>query len=133
MIDNKDLYELSKKIHRDNILKGFYDTEIYDNKTSIILKQLLLIITEISEAVEEYRNNGIDTSSTPFTPDSLLIDNDWINTFKTMFKDRFQDEIADTLIRIFDLLGYLDINIYPWIVAKIEFNKSREMKHGKRF
>ena len=53
--------------------------------------------------------------------------------FEEKFKDKFQDEIADTFIRLLDLCGYLNINIDEWIDAKLEYNRTRGYKHGKKY
>ncbi len=48
-------------------------------------------------------------------------------------KDTFEDEIADTIIRLCDLCGELNIDIEKQIAWKMEYNKKREHKHGKNF
>ena len=49
------------------------------------------------------------------------------------YKDTVQDELADTFIRLLDLVGFLGIDIDGWVEAKLRYNKSRPYKHGKRF
>ena len=127
-----NLYEFSKQIHKDNIKNGFYDGNENETILNTIHRQLLLIITEVAEAAEYTRKHKIDNSTVPQINNVMLeIDVEWKKTFEKLFKDSFQDEIADTIIRIFDLLGYLDIDIQPWIDAKLQYNKTREYKHGK--
>ena len=53
--------------------------------------------------------------------------------FEMKYKDTVQDELADTLIRLLDLVGFLDMDIDGWVEAKLRYNKSRPYKHGKRF
>ena len=48
-------------------------------------------------------------------------------------KDSFADEIADVIIRLLDLCGELEINIDAQMEWKMNYNKSREAKHGKEF
>ena len=67
-------------------------------------EKLMLVVTELSEAMEAYR-----------------IDD----------KENFNEEIADTFIRLFDICGSIDINIEDEISKKMEVNKKRPHKHGK--
>lgn len=77
--------------------------ELYNNA---IATRLMLIVSEVSEALEALRKD--DT-------------------------DNFAEELADVVIRVCDLAGGLDIDIEKEILNKIERNKSREYKHGKKF
>ena len=69
-------------------------------------EMLMLCVTELSEAMEEYRN-----------PDGF-------NTFL------FTEELADTIIRIFDMAGGLELDLPELILAKMEKNKTRPYRHG---
>lgn len=128
------LKQMAKEIHADNVSKGFYDDyiECQVPKDYFIMKQLILVVSELSEATEELRKNGINNSLEPVFPNTLDI-KDSIKLFEDKYKDKFQDEIADTFIRLLDLCGFLDINIDQWIDAKLEYNKTRPYKHGKKF
>lgn len=126
------LTSMSKSIHADNVKKGFYDELENVPQDYVVFKQLLLIITEISEAAEELRKNPIDNTIEPYFPSALTLE-DSIKAFEERFKDKFQDEIADTFIRLLDLCGYLKINIDEWIDAKLEYNRTRGYKHGKKY
>jgi len=148
--------ELIKEAHENAIEKGFYDcpecngkkyigrgshfvkkckecngTGIDQNKN--IPEMLMLIITEISEAVEALRENK-------FSNWKLFKDLEYIygkdtnfTFFKAHIKDTFEDEIADTFIRLFDLCGYMNIDIEKHIKAKMEYNKTRPKNHNKEF
>lgn len=67
---------------------------------------LMLIVSELAEALEADRNDNFEN---------------------------FKEELADTVIRIFDLCGYLDIDIEDEIMKKYEKNKLRPHKHGKKY
>ncbi len=67
-------------------------------------EMLMLVVTELSEAMEAYRVED---------------------------KENFNEEIADTFIRLFDLCGGLKIDIEKEIRKKMIRNKSRPYKHGK--
>lgn len=49
-----------------------------------------------------------------------------------MSDDNFTEEIADTFIRLFDLCGYLDIDISKAVADKVEYNKTRPYRHGNK-
>lgn len=67
-------------------------------------EMLMLIVTELSEAMEAHRLQD---------------------------KENFNEEIADTFIRLFDLCGGLKINIEKEVKKKMLKNKKRPYKHGK--
>lgn len=37
------------------------------------------------------------------------------------------------VIRVFDLCGHLDINLENHILRKLEYNRGRPEKHGKKY
>ncbi|MBF0388110.1 MAG: nucleotide pyrophosphohydrolase [Candidatus Omnitrophica bacterium] len=65
---------------------------------------LMLVVTELAEAMEAHRKQ--DAAN-------------------------FKEELADTLIRLFDLCGGMGIDIEAEIIKKCEKNKARPYKHGK--
>lgn len=84
----------------------------------------MLIITELSEMVEAHRKSkyaNVDGYMSLMkkytTPYGDLNDKEYIMDFRTIFesyiKDSFEDEMADTYIRLGDLLGhYIEIGEY---------------------
>lgn len=69
-----------------------------------MLGKLMLVVSEISEAAEEVRANN---------------------------RPGFEEEIADAVIRIFDICGTMEIDIGKEIMKKMEINKFRPPRHGK--
>ena len=67
-------------------------------------EKLMLVVTELAEAMEAYRDND---------------------------KKNFNEEIADTFIRLLDISGSLGIDIEGEILKKMEANKERPYKHGR--
>lgn len=133
--------ELSKKIHQNAVNKGFYEQEIN------IGEKLCLIHSEISEALEADRNNH---HCNFIGKDKLQVNNEiWNNSFdenewnnhpdftkdlfEKLIKNSFEDELADTMIRIMDLAGYLNIDLERHILLKIKYNSTRAYKHGKGY
>ena len=70
---------------------------------------LCLIHSEISEALEAYRNNIPDKD-----------------------KDCLCEELADAIIRIFDMCAAFKLDIVDAVNRKHEFNKTRPRRHGDK-
>ena len=94
----KTIRELTAICHATAVEKGFWDEE------RNIGEALMLIVTELAEAMESYRVND---------------------------EANFREELADTFIRLFDLCGGLKIDIAQEIAKKAQKNKQRPYKHGK--
>lgn len=77
--------------------------ELFNLATS---SRLMLIVSEVSEALEALRNNN---------------------------NQNFKEELADIIIRTCDLAGGLSIDLQEEIIKKIKINKDRKYKHGKKF
>jgi len=88
-----------------------------------IASKLMLIVSEIAEALEEFRRLSADGNlSTVYysqASDSSLPK-----------PEGFGVELADAMIRIADLAGHLNINLESAILEKHKFNESREYLHG---
>lgn len=87
----------------------------------------MLCVSELSEALEADRKGN---HAKPFVS---LSSEDFKDKFEKNCKDTFEDELADAIIRILDLCGYLRINIDNHIRLKMKYNRMREYKHGKRY
>ena len=97
-IRGKSLKELCEVCHGVAKSKGFWEKE------RNVGEALMLVVTEIAEAMEGYRHED---------------------------HDNFREELADTFIRLFDLCGGLGIDIEEEIAKKCEKNLKRPYKHGK--
>ena len=53
--------------------------------------------------------------------------------FQDYIKDSFEDEIADAVIRLFDLTEGFGIDLEKHIRMKLNYNKTRPYKHGKKY
>lgn len=94
-----DMNMLAKEIAIWREKKGFITT--WEN----MLEKLMLVVTEVSEAAQCYRNDD---------------------------KEGFNEEIADIFIRLFDICGTLEIDIEKEIKRKMVKNKKRPFRHGKK-
>lgn len=123
-----NINEISKKQHELAKSKGFYDAPIE-------LGTLLMLITsELGEALEADRK-GYYAKMEDFEKffNSDISKQIKIDAFKTYIKDSFEDEIADTFIRLFDICGYMGIDIDKHIQYKMWYNTTRPYKHNKRY
>lgn len=124
------LNDLSTECHNRSRSNGFWD------KPSNVGEKLMLIVSEVSEALEADRKSK-------FSPNINEIEwnNDWHlkdeskdkETFLKLIKDTHEDEIADVFIRLFDYCGGMNIPIGDHIAAKINYNSTRPYKHGKNY
>lgn len=129
-----NINKLVKKAHDNAVDKGFYDIEgtgMIDTKRNIS-ELLMLIVSELGEAQEALRNNFRAAIHT-FERDINTIGHFSVPVFKECIKDSFEDEIADTFIRLADLCGYLNIDIEKHIKYKMQYNATKPRKHGKEF
>ena len=123
-----NLNEISKQVYEANKLKGF------DVKKENIGQTLCLIHSEISEALEAIRKDKkASLMAFDYREEDRETDLDFQSDFTSLIKDTFEDEIADTFIRLMDLVGALEIDIDRHIELKRKFNSLREYKHGKAF
>jgi len=98
MIKGKSLNELSELCHSIAKSKGFWD------KPRNMGEALMLVVTELAEAMEGYRKND---------------------------QENFREELADAFIRLLDLCGGYGVDIEEEIRKKSEKNKNRPHMHGK--
>ena len=97
-IKGRSLNELAQICHGIAKEKGFWDKE------RNIGEALMLIVTELAEAMEAHRKQD---------------------------QANFKEELADTFIRLLDLCGGLKIDMEEEIYQKSMKNKNRPYKHGK--
>lgn len=108
-IRGMDLNQLADMIHDNSMAHGWWDDSISEAEI------IALCHSELSEALEAYRN------------DEPLI---WDNNGKP---DGFAIEMIDCMIRIFDYLGYLGVDVATALAQKHLYNVTRSYRHnGKK-
>ncbi len=101
------LQELIDDVHSNARNKGFWEGERNTGEA------IALMHTELSEALEAARAGYPVDNKVPF--------------------DNFTVELADCVIRIFDLAGGMGLEFVDALLAKHEYNQTRPHKHGKVF
>ena len=146
--------ELVEKAHKNATDKGFYektesliealrgaldpidkeDNKIYDELMhSIISTRLMLIVSELGEALEALRNNNFSKQHDIDVVISIKDDEAFKRMYDDYIKGTFEEEIADVPIRLADISKYLGIDLEKHIQAKMRYNSMRPKLHGKEF
>lgn len=116
----KGLNETTKVCHEASLNAGWWaETDPWDKH--IVPTKLCLIHSEISEAMEGDRKQAMDD--------------------KLPHRKQIEVELADALIRIHDLAGWLNLDLGGAVVEKLAYNKTRadhqhearNSKHGKAY
>ena len=124
-----NIKEISKEIHETNVKNGFWEGERNTGEL------LMLVTSELAEALEADRK-GYKCELTKAGKMNFS-GQDNVEVFQALFrgniKDTFEDEIADAVIRLFDLAEGRGIDLEWHIAAKLRYNKTRPYKHGKAY
>lgn len=124
--------EISKEIHQNNIDKGFWE----DKDTKNVGELLMLVVSELSEALEAHRKHKFANINGFEMEKGYHVHGDKLNfeqSFQLHIKDTFEDEIADAVIRLFDIASGLDFDLEFFIRHKLDYNKTRPYKHNKKY
>lgn len=106
-----DFNALRDRAYKCAYAHGFHNTELSNGHL------LMLVITELSEAVEADRKGkyfkGISTFEREFNRYSALVDENkrFECAFEKYVKDTVSDEMADAVIRLLDLAGLRGISL----------------------
>jgi len=104
---------VQKYIHDINISHGFWDSELEGQKRNDA-EMIALMHSELSETLEALRDGNPQSE-------------------KARGYSQVEEELADTIIRIFDFAAGRGLNVAGAIVTKVEYNKGRSYKHGRQF
>ena len=105
---------LIEESHKTATEKGWWDKPDRN-----VPELLALIHSEVSEALEAYRETGLEQ-----------LDKVWYTS--TDKPEGFTVELADVLIRIADLCGEFNLDLEDTLKTKMEYNKTRPYRHGNK-
>ena len=109
-----DIRDLIDRCHDNAVAKGWWP-ETRDATTQDIAEKLLMIHSEVSEATEELRIGKLIMYANEDKPDK---------------PEGLEVELADVVIRVFDLVGRLDLDLESALLAKMRYNETRSHRHG---
>lgn len=137
----KTLNRLRDEAYQNSVEHGFHDSDKEVMKTmaglhALIAQRIALIHSELSEALEadrkeRYANLYAFNCKGQQAPKEGV--DPFVDRFKVHIKDTFEDELADAMIRILDLCGWMDIDIQRHVELKMQYNAGREKMHGKKY
>lgn len=119
----------------NKLSKELFDAVVQMGFNNDIPTRVALIHSEVSEMFEAYRQGKelkmVDGDKTQLS--EIADDETFKKFFENHVKGTVEDEIADSLIRLLDLIGYLDIDIEYHVQQKMRYNALRGHKFGKKF
>lgn len=112
-MESKSIQLWVHEVHQTAREKGWWD----DDGDRSFGDLITLVHSELSETFEEYRNNRGMTEV-------------YFNENKPDKPEGIPVELADAIIRIFDICGHYGIDIERVIEQKHNYNKTRPHRHG---
>ena len=101
------IHEIQQEAHEWALSKGWVDDRSFGDL-------LMLMVTELAEAYEEYRDNRSYTEI----------------YYKDGKPEGIPIELADVVIRILNFCGQYNIDMEEALRIKMEYNKTRPYRHG---
>lgn len=119
-ISIESLYDFAKEVHQNAVDHGFWEKEMSFGEV------IALCHSELSEALEEYRNNN---PLVYFINETDDIEED-MSRYNGQKLEGIATEMIDCIIRILDWCGANNIDVENLLRLKHEYNKTRPYKHG---
>jgi NTP pyrophosphatase (non-canonical NTP hydrolase) len=105
MNESMTITQAQEAVHRTAVEHGWWDRE------RPIGEVLMLIVTELAEAMEAYREGNHASEKVPAF-------------------SKLEEELADAMIRILDFAGGESLDIEGALRAKMAYNETRPYRHG---
>lgn len=118
------LNTLIEAAHGNSINKGWYGPTGDDQRN--VPEMLALIHSEVSEALEDFRDGKMIEQTQGGEP--LVAYGEYPDP--GIKPCGFPSEMADIVIRVADLCGYLKIDLEGAVRRKLAYNKTRPSRHG---
>ena len=119
------LNKVARGIHTHNVAQGFWPGKTDGNALGMgernVGEALMLIVSEVAEAMEHYR----DMSESPPVEELSYW---WLDNGKP---DGFPVELVDVIIRCLDLLDAIGVDMDELLRAKLDYNHRRPYLHGR--
>lgn len=119
-----NLNEFAKEVHENAVAHGWWEEE------RSFAEIIALCHSELSEALEEYRDNKPTAYFIDEPIECCLKEETNFSNWHGQKPEGIATELADCIIRILDWCGKENINIEKIIKIKHEYNKRRDYKHG---
>ena len=115
-----DIKTLIQESHKTATEKGWWDSTELPSSSRNNPELLALIHSEVSEALEAYRETGMEH-----------LDNVWYEA-QGGKPEGFVIELADVVIRIADLCGEFKLDLEKALAEKMSYNGTRSYRHGNK-
>ena len=119
---------------------GFWDLEtINGNLLRLVPEQmkignLIEKARKLNNTVEEYKyRESINVQERLVASKLMLICSEAVEALDALFNEgKLNEEVADIMIRAFDLAGYLNMDLKKEVENKMTKNEKRPFRHGKK-
>ena len=115
-----NLNDFAKEVHQNAVDHGFWEKEPSFGEI------IALCHSELSEALEEYRNH---MPLVYFVDETSCIEKD-MSRYNGQKLEGIATEMIDCILRILDWCGANSIDVENLLCLKHEYNKTRPYKHG---
>ncbi len=100
-----DISDIQRKVHKTAVEHGWWE------KPRPVGEVLMLMVTELAEAMEAYRAGNPESDKIPGY-------------------SKLEEELADVIIRLLDFAAGFDLDIAGAVAAKMAYNETRPYRHG---
>lgn len=112
----------------------YENTRLKDFPELTIPSELMLVVTELSEAVQADRKEGM-TNIRKFIHQFFETNDEEYRKqiYENYIKDTVQMEVTDAIMRLMSFCGEYDIDVENLIWIKTFINSKRPQRNGKRY